>query len=333
MTTEQDVLLVGDIGGTKTVLALFSTVLGTHTPLDEAVFPSQQYPSLEACVEAFLAGREVRISRASFGVAGPVTGDRAKITNLPWVIDAGQVSAGLRGAPVHLLNDLAAIANAVPHLGPDDVHTLSPGAPAPGGSIGVIAPGTGLGEAFLTWDGARYRAHASEGGHADFAPLDAQQAGLLQYLWPRIGHVSYEQVCSGGLGIPNLYAYLRDSGFAPEPDWLAAELARATDPTPVIVRAAQERDCALCQETLRLFIAILAAEAGNLALKVYATGGIYLGGGIPPRIIPALESAMFLDAFCAKGRFASLLGRIPVHVIRNPKVALLGGAYYAWEVA
>ncbi len=334
MTTEQEVLLVGDIGGTKTVLALFSPVLGTHTPLDEAVFPSQQYPSLEACIEAFLAGREVAISRASFGVAGPVTGDRAKITNLPWVIEAGQVSTVLRGAPVYLLNDLAAIANAVPYLGPDDVYTLNPGTPIAGGSIGVIAPGTGLGEAYLTWDGAHYQAHASEGGHTDFAPLDAQQIGLLQYLWPRLGHVSYEQVCSGGLGIPNLYAYLKDSGFAPEPDWLAAELAQADDPTPVIVGAAQDPgpNCALCQETLRLFVAILAAEAGNLALKVYATGGIYLGGGIPPRIIPVLESAAFLEGFRSKGRFSAILENIPVRVIRNPKVALLGGAYYAWEI-
>ncbi|MBN2472728.1 MAG: glucokinase, partial [Anaerolineae bacterium] len=326
--------LVGDIGGTKTVLALFSPVLGTHTPLDEAVFPSQRYPSLEACIEVFLQGRDVAISRAAFGVAGPVTGDQAKITNLPWLIDARQVSRVLRGAPVYLLNDLAAIATAVPHLGPDDVHTLNPGVPVNGGSIGVIAPGTGLGEAYLTWDGAHYRAHASEGGHTDFAPLDAQQVALLHYLQARLGHVSYEQVCSGGLGIPNLYAYLKDSGFAPEPDWLADALAGADDPTPVIVSAAQDasRSCALCEETLRLFVAILAAEAGNLALKLYATGGIYLGGGIPPRIIPALETATFLEAFRAKGRFSTLLAKFPIHVIKNPKVALLGGAYYAWEV-
>ena len=335
MTMEQNALLVGDIGGTKTVLALFSMEPGTRTPLAEAVFPSQQYPSLEACVTAFLDGREVTIQRASFGVAGPVDGGRAKITNLPWLIDAQQVSAVLGGAPVYLLNDLAAIASAVPYLSPEDVHTLNPGTAASGGSIAVIAPGTGLGEAYLTWDEARYRAHASEGGHTDFAPMDEQQMGLLRYLQGKLAHVSYEQVCSGGLGIPNLYAYLRDSGFAPEPDWLAAELAAAGDPTPVIFGAAQDstRECALCQETLRLFVAILAAEAGNMALKVYATGGVYLGGGIPPRILPWLEAPEFLEIFRAKGRFAELLSAAPVHVIKNPKVALLGGAYFGWEQA
>jgi glucokinase len=196
----------------------------------------------------------------------------------------------------------------------------------------VIAPGTGLGEAFLTWDGRRYCAQPSEGGHASFAPADELQMGLLRYLLPRFGHVSYERVCSG-IGIPNLYAYLRDSGIAEEPEWLAEQLNVAADDTPVIVNAAlnPERPCAICAQTLELFVSILGAEAGNLALKVYATGGVYVAGGIPPRILGALERAIFVDSFRQKGRFAAFLSRVPVHVVTRPSVALLGAAYHGFE--
>lgn len=329
MLKTKDVVLVGDIGGTKTVLALFPPDEDAPAPLVEAVFPSREYPSLGACVTAFLDGQDVTVRAACFGLAGPVDGDRARITNLPWRIEAATLSAVMGGARVRLLNDLAAIANAVPYLGPDDLYVLNEGERAPGGSMAVIAPGTGLGEAFLTWDGTRYRAHASEGGHTDFGPTNAQEAGLLAYLQKKLGHVSYEQVCSG-LGIPNLYAYLKDSGFAEEPDWLAAELAAAVDKTPVISSAAQdtERPCPLAAEALRMFVSILGAEAGNMALKVYATGGVVLGGGIPPRILSMLEAPGFLKAFCDKGRFEDVLAKVPIHVIKNPKVALLG-AYYA----
>jgi glucokinase len=197
------------------------------------------------------------------------------------------------------------------------------------GAIAVVAPGTGLGEAFLTWDGSRYVAQPSEGGHADFAPTNPLEVGLLQYLWERYEHVSYERVCSG-LGIPNIYAYLRDSGYAAEPAWLAEVLAQAQDPTPIIVNTAldQSQPCELCMGTLDTFVSILGAEAGNMALNTLATGGVYLGGGIPPRILPALERAHFMRSFYNKGRFGEFLARIPVYVIMNPKVALLGAAAF-----
>jgi glucokinase len=320
-------LLAGDIGGTKTNLAIFSSEAGPRAPLVEATFPSADYASLEALVREFLSLVDLKVERASFGVAGPVVGGQATVTNLPWVIQETQLEEALNLSPVRLLNDLEAIANGVPALEPTDLHTLNEGQPAPGGAIAVIAPGTGLGEAFLTWDRSRYRAHASEGGHASFAPMDSLEVELLCYLQRRFDHVSCERVCSG-IGLPNIYAFLRDTGYAEEPDWLAEELAAADDLTPLIVKGAldDESPCELCIATLNTFVSTLGAEAGNLALKALATGGVYLGGGIPPRILPALEQERFMEAFRRKGRMSDLLARMPVHVILNPKVALLGAA-------
>jgi glucokinase len=326
-------LLAADIGGTKTSLAIFSLEAGLRAPLAEAIFPSGAYSSLEALVAEFLSRVNVKPERASFGVAGPVVAGQATVTNLPWVMDETQLQTALDLSSVHLLNDLDAIAHAVPRLEPDDLHTLNEGRAAHGGAIAVIAPGTGLGEAFLTWDGTRYRTHASEGGHADFAPTNPLEIELLRYLQQGLGleHVSYERVCSGR-GLPNIYAYLKDSGYAEEPAWLAEQLAVADDPTPVIVNAALdgERSCELCVATLNTFVSILGAEMGNLALKVLATGGVYLGGGIPPRIIPALKHERFMQTFRRKGRMSQLLIQIPVQVILNPKVALLGAACHGF---
>lgn len=320
-------ILAGDIGGTKTALAVFSPEAGPRVPLAEATFPSEHYPSLEALAGEFLAQVNLPVERASFAVAGPVVAGQSTITNLPWVVDERQLQAALGLSSVRLLNDLEAIANAVPFLAPDDLHTLNVGKPAPGGAIAIVAPGTGLGEAYLTWDGSRYRAHASEGGHSDFAPTNPLQIGLLRYLQDRFEHVSYERICSG-MGLPNIYGYLKDSGYAQEPDWLARQLEAADDPTPIIATNALKDDepCELCVATLDVFVSILGAEAGNLALKVLATGGVYLGGGIPPRILPALETDRFMEAFWNKGRMSDLMARMPVHVILNPKVALLGAA-------
>lgn len=327
-------LLAGDIGGTKTNLAIFSPEAGQRAPLVEATFPSAHYPSLEALALEFLATVTVPVTRASFGVAGPVVSGRATITNLPWVMDEHQLAHALKLSSVRLLNDLEAIANAIPVLQPEDVLTLNTGQPELDGTLAVIAPGTGLGEAFLTHDGARYHAYSSEGGHVDFAPTTAQQGELLRYLQARFDHVSYERVCSG-IGLPNIYAFLKDSGYAAEPAWLAEQLAAATDHTPIIVNGALDADrpSELCRATLDIFVSILAAEAGNLALKVLATGGVYLGGGIPPRILASLQSDRFLQAFRGKGRFAEILTRVPVHVILNPKVALLGAARHGLEHA
>jgi glucokinase len=326
-------LLAGDIGGTKTALAVFSAEAGSRVPHAQAEFPSASYANLEAIVRAFFAQNALPVDRACFAVAGPVIAGRAKITNLPWVIDAVTLRQELHLTAVALLNDLEAIAWAVPSLQPDDLHTLNRGEAVPGGTIAVIAPGTGLGEAFLTWDGTGYHAHASEGGHTDFAPLDATQVGLLQYLLQRSDHVSYEHVCSG-IGIPNIYAYLRDSGTVPESPALATRLAQAADPTPLIAAAALDPAApdALSAATLETFVAILGAEAGNLALKVLATGGVYVAGGIPIHIAPLLEDERFMRPFRRKGRFAELLSRVPVHLVAT-RAALIGAARYGFGLA
>ncbi len=328
-------LLAGDIGGTKTVLALFDVVEGaaliTRHPVQERTFPSQQYQTLELIIEEFLSDSEHTITAGSFGVAGPVVGDRAQVTNLPWIIEAGAMRARY-GFDIHLLNDLEALATAVPHLEGTDLITLNDGERVEQGAIGVIAPGTGLGEAFLVWNGSRYESYPSEGGHCAFGPTTPLQLEMLNYWLPRMGHVSYERVCSG-IGIPNIYTFLRETGRHEEPPWLRDQMAEATDLTPVIVRAAVTGEAEICIATLELFMEILGDQAGNLALTVLATGGIFLGGGIPPRILAQLQKGPFMKFFKDKGRFSQMMSRIPVHVIFNPKAALYGTAYDALQIS
>lgn len=324
-------ILIGDIGGTKTIMAVFSRERGPFDPLTEKSYPSQKYASLEEIIHDFLAETDLPVSGACFGVAGPVIDGRSHITNLPWTIDSASIKAAFGFDEVGLLNDLEAVAYAVPVLREEDIHTLSAGEPVAGGVLSVIAPGTGLGEGFLTYENGRYMAHPSEGSHVSFAPVGEQQIELLRYLNRRgFAHVSFERVCSGGLGIPHLYAFLKDSGYDKEPAWLAEQLAGTDDPTPVIINAARDEDvpCALAVRTLEMFIEILGAEAGNLALKVLSTGGIYIGGGIPPRILAYLQQPFFIDALRSKGRFEEMLACIPVHVILNQKAGLVGAAYF-----
>lgn len=320
-------LLAGDIGGTKTALGVFSPDAGARSPLAEATFPSGVHGSLEEVLQEFLRQQPHPIDRASFGVAGPVVEGTAKITNLPWTIDEKRLGDELKISSVRIVNDLVAIASAVPILEPSDLHTLSPGRAVPQGAIAVIAPGTGLGESFLTWGAGRYHAHPSEGGHSDFAPRGAAERGLLEWLAQDGSHVSCERVCSG-LGVPHLYAYLKSAGGTEEPAWLAEALAGAADPTPVIVSAATQHDppAELARAALRMFVSILGAEAGNVALKVLATGGVYLGGGMPMHVLPLLEGDEFRTAFRDKGRMSALLAEMPVHVITRPDVALTGAA-------
>jgi len=325
-------LLVGDVGATKTDLAIVSPEEGARAPLAESTFLSASYDGLEAIVVEFLGKAALRVDAASIGLAAPVVGGRGTFTNLPWSVTAKRLRKTFALSAVWLLNDLVAIAHGIPHLRDEELHTLNEGEPQVGGTIGVIAPGTGLGEAFLTWDEGRYRAHASEGSHADFAPTDSFQMGLLRTMWNRFDHVSVERICSG-LGLPNIYAALRAEGIAAESAWVADRLAATDDPTPVIVNAALDpkRACALCRRTLDIFVRILGTEAGNLALKLFATGGVYLAGGIPPRILPVLQEGSFLEAFQNKGRYAQLLAQMPVHVVLYSKVALLGAAQYGLE--
>lgn len=316
--------LAGDIGGTKSRLAIFSDGADPREPLAEETFPSGRYPGIEALIQTFLERKGLPADRACFAVAGPVIRGRAKMTNLPWIADAEAIQdkCGLRS--VRLLNDLAATARAVPLLKPGELHTLCPGEPAADGVIAVIAPGTGLGEAFLTRNGTCRQEHESEGGHADFAPGSPLEEELLQELRKEFGHVSYERVCSGP-GIARIYRFLKEKGME-EPATLAARLAAVDDPTPIIVEAAFKEKAGLCIRTMELFCSILGAEAGNLALKTLATGGIFIGGGIAPRILPLLEKGPFPAAFRRKGRMADLLLRIPVHVIVEPRAALIGAA-------
>jgi glucokinase len=323
-------ILVGDIGGTKTNLALFAKETGPRKPLQEKTFSSLQYGTFEAMVTEFLGETKEPVVAGCFGVAGPVVNNKAQITNLTWVVDGPKLMSIFHWSSVALLNDLESVGYAIPILDKEDLHTLSAGKPTTDGCIAVIAPGTGLGEGFLTKEGGSYLTHPSEGSHADFAPVGALQIGLLTYLNARgYTHVSVERVCSGALGIPNLYAYLKSTGLD-EPGWLADKLATVDDPTPVIVNAAQDsaHPCELARATLGLFVEILGAESGNLALKVLSIGGIYLGGGIPPRILKELEKPTFLQALRSKGRFKQLLTGMPVHVILNAKAGLLGAAAF-----
>jgi len=330
-------LLAGDIGGTKTVLALYDEKSRATAPFTEATYPSGRYDSLEQIVEEFLRStwsRQVRVNRASFGVAGPVVGGKATLPNLPWVIEETKLKEKFDFEAVAVINDLEAIGQAVPVLPADDLATVKKGTPEPEGNIAVIAPGTGLGETFLSWDGSKYTVHPSEGGHADFAPVDNVQIGLLEYLLERFDHVSYERVCSG-TGIPNIYAYIKDRGLAEEPAWLIEGLDKAEDPNAIIMNAAGSGgpECRICTLTVETFVSILAAEAGNMVLRHIATGGLYLGGGIPPRILPFLQKPMFTEWFVRKGRLSRLTETVPVHVILNPKTALVGAASFGLQEA
>ena len=327
-------LLAGDIGGTRSRLAVFAPAGGFRQPVAAKEYASASFPDLESLVSAFLGEVNARVGRACFGVAGPVRGGRAALTNLPWVVDEQRLGARFGFDGVRVINDVAALAVAVPLLSGEDVAPLQAGRPAAGGTIAVVAVGTGLGAAFLAWDGSRYRVFPSEAGHGDFAPADSRQAQLFLFLRERFAHVSRERVCSGR-GIRTLYEYLEGEGFAKEAEGLKQTIAAAPDPVPRIVAAAlgEEHPSALCRGTLELFISILGAVCGGLALDFLATGGIFLGGGIPPRILPILRGGSFLTAFRAKGRMEALLGEIPVHVIVDPWAALRGAAREALSVS
>lgn len=325
-------VLAGDIGGTKTILAIYSPEEGLHRPLREATYPSARYPDLESIVRAFLAEAELPIRSAVFGVAGPVVSGKAQITNLPWRMDEHALREALGLSHVRLINDLYAIAAAVPFLQPEDLVLLNDVTPDLQGPIGVVAPGTGLGEAFIVWVEGRYHPFPSEGGHADFAPGNELESDLLRYLQRKFGRASYERVCSG-IGIPNVYAFLRDGAYYQESPYIAEQLRSASDPTPIIIaNAMAEPPDPMCAKVMDIFASVLAAKAGNLALTIIATGGIYLGGGIPPRILPLLQRESFMNTFRYKGRLSALMMQIPVRVILNTKVGLLGAAHVALEL-
>jgi len=315
-------ILAGDIGGTNTRLGLFKVDGKRLTAVVEGVFASREHKSLEEIVSAFVSEHDLTVEDACFGVAGLVRNGRCEGVNLPWVVDRRELARALGIDAVGLINDLEANGYGISALEASDFLVLNEGTPDASGNAAIIAAGTGLGEAGLYWDGSDYRPIASEGGHADFAPRDNLEIQLLRYLQAQFTHVSWERVLSGP-GLFNIYKFLRDTGRGEEPGWLA-DAIRDRDAAPVISKAALEGRSALCVQALNLFVASYGAEAGNLALKFLAAGGIFVGGGIAPKIIEKLKDSTFITAFTSKGRLETLLEAIPVRVILNDKAALLG---------
>lgn len=324
-------ILAGDIGGTKTVLAIYAGITQVPAnPVHETRFKNADYQSFETIVKDFLNQTGEQPSAACFGVAGPVKDRHSQITNLPWEISADDIERTCGIPKVSLINDLKAIAVSVPHLDKDGLFTLNPGNPDPMGNRAVLAPGTGLGIAFLAWTGAQYHAFASEGGHTAFSPRDPQEIKLLAFLTRRYGHVSFERVCSGSQ-LHNIYDYFLENKIFTEPVWLRSKLSGTADKTPVIVETALEKKADICEATLDMFVRALGTAASNMAVTLLPTGGIYLGGGIPPRILKRLARPDFLGRIADKGRFFSLCANMPVHVILDPKAALHGAAWYGFE--
>jgi glucokinase len=328
-------VLAGDIGGTKTLVALCEEAGDAFRVLREKSFRSADHASLEDILTSFLAeAPPTSIAVGCFAVAGPVIDGRVKATNLPWEMSEQSLAAAIRAPRVKLLNDLEGTAYGMLSLAPEEQHALNAGTrKLLAGNVAVIAAGTGLGEAMLYFDGEQHHPIASEGGHADFAPQTDQDVELLKYLRHRFGgHVSYERILAGP-GLHNVYDFLRDTSFAKETPELRDALAAAGDPSPVISQRGLARSDALCTEALDLFCRVYGAEAGNFAMRFLAVGGVFLGGGIAPKILAALERGPFLEAYTQKGRFTPLMQSIPVRVCLNPKAALHGAAHFAARLA
>lgn len=320
-------VLAGDIGGTSARIALIDVGAGPLTVRAEKDYPSAEHVGLEAVLADFAHTHPLQYSAATFGVAGPVQDGRVQASNLPWMIDARVLARQLGLPRVGLINDLTATALGIAELSERDLHVLNAGEPVAAGNAAVLAAGTGLGEVGLFWDGARHQPVASEGGHADFAPRTELEIGLLAYLIERYGRVSYERVLSGP-GLVNIYEFLRDRGRRSDHP-LVAERMEEIGAAPAITEAALANTCELCEQALALFVSCYGAEAGNLALRFLARHGVYLAGGIAPRILPALQRPEFLQAFTAKGRLSPLVAEMPVRVILNERVGLLGAARHA----
>jgi glucokinase len=326
------VILAGDVGGTKTALALFEETSppGSSAPVREMTLPSQKFAGLEAAVGRLMdSGPAVSVAAACFGVAGPVVDGRCSTTNLPWELDERELARAIPSPRVKLLNDLEAAGHGILGLPPDQLVTLQAGRQRQG-NLALIAAGTGLGEALLPWDGARHLVIASEGGHADFAPRTELEVELLGVLMRELGHVSYERVVSGP-GLLKIYRFLRERGGEPEPAWLKERL-EGEDPGAVISQLGLDRSEPVCAAALEVFASVYGAEAGNLALKGLTVGGVFVAGGIAPRIRSKLAEGGFVSAFRDKGRFSELMASIPVRLVLDPRVPLLGAARVAREL-
>jgi glucokinase len=325
-------ILAGDVGGTKVHLALYNFESGKLKSVRDHKYPASDFASLENVVKAFLSdpAEKQQIVAACFGCPGPVKDGRLKLTNLPWTLDSRELQSSLGIEHIFLINDLEANGYGIPELAPESIFILHQGDTAAIGHQGLIAAGTGLGEALLIYNHTT-RSHQplpSEGGHCDFAARNDREEALLNYLRRTLnGRVSFERVVSG-LGIKNIYAFLRDVEKIDEPVWLKNRLA-TEDPNAVIGECAEDGSSSICFETMKIFAAAYGAETGNIALKVLATGGMYLGGGIAPKILKTLQNGAFTQAFLDKGRLSPLLQSIPVRVILDDTCALLGAAAYA----
>ena len=326
-------ILAGDVGGTKVHLALYNFAGGRLATVRDHKFPSDEFATLDDVVRAFLAqagDKQEEIVAACFGCPGPVRDGRLTLTNLPWTLDERDLQKSLGIEHIFLINDLEANGYGIPELAPESVFTLHQGDPGAVGHRGLVSAGTGLGEALLIWDAKtqRHRPLPSEGGHCDFAPRNEREIALLNYLLRRLqGRVSCERVVSG-LGIKNVYAFLRDDQKMEEPAWLRERMA-GEDPNAVIGQCGEDGSSEICFETLRMFTSSFGAEAGNVALKVLAMGGIYLGGGIAPKILKTMQNGEFTRAFLDKGRLSPLLEALPVRIILDDTCALLGAAAFA----
>lgn len=321
-------ILAGDVGGTKTNLGLFEFAAGRLVAKHIRSFRSASYAGLESLVEEFLGPAAGTIAVGSFGVPGPVIDGVVQVTNLPWLIDFSALQTRLGLTQLYLINDLQATAYGIAVLAPADLLVLNAGRPRAASNAGLLAAGTGLGQSILFWDGTRRVPSPSEGGHGDFAPHNALEVELFQYLAAQFGgHVSWERVLSGP-GLVNLYEFLRDTGRGQEQASIAARMTKE-DPAAVVSVAALENACGLCSQALDLFVSLYGAEAGNMALRAVALAGVYVGGGIAPKIRPRLTDGKFMAAFLDKGRMRPLLEEVPVLVILNDKTALLGAGYHA----
>ena len=321
-------VLAGDVGGTSTRLAYFEADAQGLVVLAEARYLSREHSSLVEIVRGFAKQYGQVAERACFGVAGPILEGRVRTPNLPWNIESSELAEVLGLSQVRLINDLEANTYGIAALNEKDLLTLNPGTADPAGTIAVVSAGTGLGESLAYWDGNAHRPLPSEAGHADFAARNELEAELLLYLQSKHGRVSYERVLSGP-GLLDIYRFLRDRRYFPEDEAVMTEM-NAGDAPAVITRAALDGRCPMCGKALDIFVAVYGAEAGNAALRFLATGGVYLGGGIAPKISERLLGAPFMVAFTAKGRLSSLVQSIPVHVILNERAALLGAGRAAF---
>jgi glucokinase len=319
-------ILAGDVGGTKVHLALYDFTDGELKHARDQQFPAKEYAGLEEIVKEFIVTE--RVTAACFGVPGPVRDGRLRLTNLPWTLDSRELATHLKIDYVFLINDLQANGYGIAELSADQLYTLSDGDSRQIGNRALISAGTGLGQAFMIWDGRDYVPYPSEGGHSDFAPRNEDEIDLLRFLMQKYnGRISFERVVSGQ-GLTNCYEFLREVRGIEEPTWLAERIA-IEDPNVVITELALAAKSEICEKALDMFVSAYGAEAGNLALKVLSVGGLYVGGGIAPRILEKLKDGTFMKAFSDKGRLSQLLAHMPVRVILESRTALLGAAAYA----